>query len=86
MPQIWVPTNVLHINLHPGGDNSDLIPRNKVGLSTLCADGEGWDDDSANSLSSDRINSLPLVSLVQSDPTKKEQGSYRVTMVAAHLG
>ena len=37
MPQIWVSPIVLHINLRPGGDNSDLTPRNKVGLSTLCA-------------------------------------------------
>ena len=37
MPQIWVPTNVLHINLRPGGENSDLTPANKVSLRTLCA-------------------------------------------------
>ena len=37
MPQIWVSTNVLHINLRPGGENSDLTPANKVPLLTQCA-------------------------------------------------
>ena len=42
MPQIWVSTNVLHINLRPGGENSDLTPANKVPLLTQCAE-EGID-------------------------------------------
>ena len=37
MPKIWVPTNVLDINLRPGGDNSDLNSWNKVTLLCHCA-------------------------------------------------
>ena len=36
MPKIWVPTNVLDINLRPGGDNSDLNSWNKVTLLCHC--------------------------------------------------
>ena len=36
MPKIWVPTNVLDINLRPGGDNSDLNSWNKVTLLSHC--------------------------------------------------
>ena len=39
MPKIWVPTNVLDINLRPGGDNSDLNSWNKVTLLCHCAGG-----------------------------------------------
>ena len=42
MPKIWVCTNVLDINLCPGGDNSDSDPRNKVSLLTLCAPVSDW--------------------------------------------